>query len=164
MTNTTIKENWDRCLKAGEEVEQHLITLLKTIDPDTKKKQEGYYKYSDIEIPRLKKLIEVKRDYKSGDTGNFAVEIRCKGELSGLSVTKADYYVMVTKAFYYFFKTNELKAWIKKHTKDLRIVIGGDDMNSQMILIEKRQLIFQYFTYALLKDGANIRALEYYLK
>lgn len=161
---TTIKENWDRCLKAGEEVEQQLITLLKTIDPDTKKKQVGNYKYSDIEMPSLKRLIEVKRDYKSEDTGNFAVEIRCKGELSGLSITKADYYVMTTKSFFYFYKTNALKSWIKKNTKDLKIVMGGDDMNSQMILIEKRQLIFQYFTYALLRNGANIKYLKDYLK
>jgi len=161
---TTIKENWDRCFKAGEEIEKQLITLLKTIDPDTHKKQEGNYKYSDIEMPKYNKLIEVKYDPMSEDTGNFAVEIRCKGQLSGLSVTKSDFYVMVTKGTFYFFRTSHLKSWIKQHGKELKIVMGGDDMNSQIILIEKRQLIFQYFTYALLKTGLNIKGLEYYIK
>ena len=164
MSNTTIKDNWKPMLEKGNQTEKELIILLKQVDIDTHKDKEGNYKWNDIIMPTLDRKIEVKSDEKSHYTGNFAVEIRCKGKLSGLSVTIADYYVMVTKGTYYFFKTNDLKSWIKRNAKDFKIVMGGDDMNSQMILIEKRQLIFQYFTYALLKCGANIKGLKYYLK
>jgi len=163
MADTTIKENFDKCLERGEQLEQELIILLKKIDADTHKDQEGNYKWNDIVMPTIKKKIELKGDEKSEYTGNFAVEIRCKGELSGLSVTHADYFVMATKGTFYFFRTDDLKSWIKTHAKELKIVMGGDDMNSQLILIPKLELTFQYFTYALIKTGVNIKYLEKYL-
>lgn len=39
--------------------------------------------------------IEVKEDFKCGETGNVAVESNCRGKPSGISVTQADLYAYV---------------------------------------------------------------------
>ena len=76
------------------------------------------------------------------DTGNIAVEIRCNGRPSGLSVTKADYWAHIMT------KDGDIKfivilpvTTLKRRVKHLlggsraRIIKGGDNNASEMVLI-----------------------------
>ena len=75
-------------------------------------------------------------------TGNIAIEIRCNGKPSGLSTTESSVWVHllaengVIKGGF-LFKVDELKAKIKKLHKndDLKMVMGGDNNLSQMVLL-----------------------------
>ena len=75
-------------------------------------------------------------------TGNIAIELRCNGKPSGISTTESSVWVhlLAHKGVIkggFLFKVDELKAKIKKLHKndDLKMVMGGDDNLSQMVLL-----------------------------
>ena len=75
-------------------------------------------------------------------TGNIAIEIRCRGKLSGLSVTDAQTWIHLLSwknkiEGGYIISTNYLKNRIKelKENDEVKIVMGGDDSVSQMVLV-----------------------------
>lgn len=117
-----------------------------------------YNKFYDIDLPfgevyeqQLKeffegKNIEVKTErdiWKT--TGNHAVEFRCRGNLSGISTTKAEYWGIVltidNKAvMFYVIPVEELKILTRKYYYMNRIVNGGDDNASEMVLVPLKEI------------------------
>ena len=82
------------------------------------------------------------------DTGNIAVEIRCNGRPSGLSVTKADYWAhILTKdgdiKFIAIFPVDTLKRRVKHLMRQgrARIILGGDNESSEMVLVPLNEII-----------------------
>ena len=80
-------------------------------------------------------------------TGNIAIEIRCRGKLSGISATEAETWIHLLSwknkiEGGYIFSTEYLKRKIKKLKEDgdIKIVMGGDDNMSQMVLIPRDKL------------------------
>ena len=80
-------------------------------------------------------------------TGNIAIEIRCRGKLSGLSVTDAQTWIHLLSyegkiEGGYIFSTDYLKRKIRKlkDNNEIKIVMGGDDNVSQMVLIPRDKL------------------------
>jgi hypothetical protein len=72
---------------------------------------------------------EIKTDVKvspKSDTGNIFIEKECRGKLSGIEVTEADWFVMYLFFFdeIWYIKTDKLKKLIKDN--DLRMAVGGD--------------------------------------
>jgi hypothetical protein len=115
------KDNrFDLDLKFGQDYEQKLEDLLKN-----------------------KGKIEVKTErdiWKT--TGNIAIEIRCRGKASGISVTKADWWFHILSykdeiKGMICVPVDELKSMCKAMLvgKIARIVKGGDDNEAQMILV-----------------------------
>ena len=75
-------------------------------------------------------------------TGNIAVEIRCNGKLSGLSVTEADTWIHLLSYDNkieggFIFNTSYLKDKIGElhKNKEVKVTMGGDDNLSQMVLV-----------------------------
>ena len=80
-------------------------------------------------------------------TGNIAIEIRCKGQPSGISTTESSVWMhyltengVIMGGF--LFKVDLLRGKIKKLHKEgnLKIVMGGDDNLSQMALLPIKEL------------------------
>jgi len=102
------------------------------------------YKY-DIKMFSEKRneevLFEVKTDVYPNDTGNLAIEIRYKGKPSGISHTKADWFVYwyrdISFNNVWMIKVDDLKSLIKK--SNFRIVNGGDGNQSQLVLIPRKE-------------------------
>ena len=91
--------------------------------------------------PKTNKEVsfEVKTDTFHKDTGNLAIEIRQKGEPSGLSTSKADWFVYFYTGLSFnnvwMIKIDELKMLIKKSS--FTIISGGDNKTSQLVLIPR---------------------------
>ena len=93
--------------------------------------------------------IEVKTERgKWKDTGNIAIEIRYKGNKSGISVTEAETWIhllsynnVIEGGF--IFKTQLLRDKIKKLHKEgnLKLTMGGDDKMSQLALLPIKDLL-----------------------
>ena len=117
---------------------------------------EGYCKGFDIDLKFGKmgeeftqqvfegnSKVEVKTERDIWEkTGNIAIEIRCNGELSGVSSTDASVWIHLLSADNvikggFLFKVDELKGKIKKLHENgkLKMVMGGDDNLSQMVLL-----------------------------
>ena len=80
-------------------------------------------------------------------TGNIAVEIRCNGKLSGLSVTEAATWIHLLSYDNkieggFIFNTSYLKDKIGElhKNKEVKVTMGGDDNLSQMVLVPIEKL------------------------
>lgn len=85
------------------------------------------------------KTIEVKSDRMAHITGNVFIEFRCRGKLSGISTTQADYWCYKfgnEKAL--LIGTNELKELLKELYQEgkARIINGGDNNLSVGLLVK----------------------------
>ena len=100
----------------------------------------------DMQVGNKKIEVKTERDiWKT--TGNIAIELRYRGNPSGLSTTESSVWVhllsykgVIEGGF--LFKVDLLKEKIKKLHKsgDLKIVMGGDDNMSQMALLPIKEL------------------------
>ena len=96
-----------KALLDGKKSEKTVLNIIQKKYPNAFIKS-GYHKEYDINIPEISQTVEVKKDFKSQETGNIVVEIEMNGEPSGLSTTTADWWV---------FHTNpECLIWIAPET------------------------------------------------
>ena len=116
---------FDLDLKFGEEYEQGLEKLFKT-----------------------KGKIEVKTERDQWvETGNIAIEIRCRGKKSGLSVTESDWW------FHILSEKDKVKGMICLPVEELKNIcrvmikngtakkiMGGDDNESEILLLPIKEL------------------------
>jgi hypothetical protein len=99
--------------------------------------------------------FEVKTDIyckdKKTDTGNIAVEIRYRGNPSGVSSSHADYFVYYFIHFdkdnLWFISIEDLKKLIKENINELRVVNGGDNNWSEIVLIPRRRYYKHFYVY-----------------
>ena len=118
----------------------------KGFDLDLKFGKLGEDFVKDIQDGNNKIEVKTERDiWKT--TGNIAIEIRCRGKLSGLSVTEAQTWIHLLSwknkiEGGYIISTDYLKRRIKelKESGEVKIVMGGDDNMSQMVLIPRDKL------------------------
>jgi len=83
-------------------------------------------------------FIEVKNDIKAAYTGNIAIELynTKTGQMSGLSVTKADFWAHIVKNEVWFIRTLDLMS-IVREIRPTKVVFGGGDDNSYFYLYER---------------------------
>ena len=77
-------------------------------------------------------------------TGNIAIEIRCRGKLSGISTTEAKTWIHMLKdgGGVFIFPVEDLREKIRTRKKEgrLKIVMGGDDNAAQLALLPISEL------------------------
>ena len=80
-------------------------------------------------------------------TGNIAIEVRCRGKLSGISTTDARTWIQLlsiknTIKGGFVMPVKQLKSRIKElhESGEARLVMGGDDDASQMVLLPIKKL------------------------
>lgn len=112
----------------------------KNFDLDVEYGTSGENKLLDILSNRK---IEVKTDRYVNITGNVAVEYRYKGRKSGIATTEADYWAFVLhdQKTIIMVETENLKQIARRYYKMDMVRLGGDDNNSEMILIPIYELI-----------------------
>ena len=137
------KEKFEKDLKEGNNGEK-VIAMYLVCQGMSHLSFNNDYKY-DIKMYSEKQnedvLFEVKTDVYPKDTGNLAIEIRFKGKPSGISHTKADWFIYWYRDLpfnnLWMIKVKDLKSLIKKNK--FNIVNGGDDNQSQLVLIPRKQ-------------------------
>jgi hypothetical protein len=87
--------------------------------------------------------VEVKRDFKASDTGNFAVEFMCGGKPSGISTSQSEWWAIVLDGEQY---NGEVILFIKKKRLErllfpARKVRGGDNNKAEMFLVRIEELV-----------------------
>ena len=135
----TYREKGDTWVKITEE-------YAKGFDLDLRFGKLGEDFVSDIQDGNNKIEVKTERDiWKT--TGNIAIEMRYRGNPSGISTTESSLWVhllsykgVIEGGF--MFKVDILKEKIKKLHKSggLKMVMGGDDNMSQMALLPIKEL------------------------
>lgn len=91
--------------------------------------------------------IEVKRDFKVSETGNLAIEFRCRGRKSGISITEATWWAFVLDGPRYehevvlIIKASRLRIMANYFYEQNQWTLGGDDNASEMVLIPVTRLL-----------------------
>ena len=135
----TYREKGDIWVEVTEE-------YTKGFDLDLRFGKLGEDFVKDMQVGNKKIEVKTERDiWKT--TGNIAIELRYRGNPSGLSTTESSVWIhllshkgVIEGGF--IFKADYLKEKIKKLHKsgDLKMVMGGDDNMSQMALLPIKEL------------------------
>ena len=93
--------------------------------------------------------VKTERD-KWKETGNICIEFSCRGKPSGIAVTEAKWWVHVLAngddtSCMLMFPTEKLKEIARKYYANGKIVNGGDDNLSKMVLLPLKE-IFKWNT------------------
>lgn len=139
--NKKLADNFSIKLKQGEDCEQELLRVLQSLYPLTNK-MPGNHKAFDFLIPELDMRCELKFDVMARDTNNWAIEVLFRGKPSGLLTTEAQIWIQADEDAFYFMNTGRLRAFLKKQRDNgkLKMVKGGDDMLSEIVLIWRERL------------------------
>lgn len=131
--------NFGKDLAMGEQAQREAVEKIKIefsgieIDDRHSTEKEFDFKgtHNGIEL-----TFEVKWDIMAEQTGNVAVEYESRGKASGISVTKAKYWIYKIKSKFYLIDTNRVKKGITDK-EYFRAVVGGDaGSNTKMYLIK----------------------------
>ena len=98
---------------------------------------------SDI-LQNQKIEVKTERD-KWKETGNICIEFSCRGKPSGIAVTEAKWWVHVLAdgddtSCMLMFPTEKLKEIARKYYANGKIVNGGDDNLSEMVLLPLKEI------------------------
>jgi hypothetical protein len=125
-------------LQYGEEWER---TAIAKLHADTIRKMDGKFLYFDYIIYKnsIIELIEVKTDRYCIKSGNIAIEFKCNGKDSGITTSKADFWLIVVPEetpVYYYIPTKILKDYIYKEYYTT-IKTGGDGNRAFLYLFHR---------------------------
>ena len=119
---------------------------MKKFDLDLKFGHFGEDFVRDMQSGNTKIEVKTERDIWK-NTGNIAIEIRCNGELSGISTTGSEIWIHLLSyngkiEGGFIFDVKDLKVKIKKLVKEkkARMTMGGDFDASQMVLLPIKEL------------------------
>lgn len=140
-------DNFGESFQNGHRVELELLATLKR-KYKTAVLMEGNFPFYDIDIPEVQEQIEVKRDYKSAETGNFFFEtyLQAKGDEqrhpTGVNVTRCSWWVHVDQEYYYYIRFENLDYIIREGilngtVKEIK-TIGDDGTTVWGYIIPKR--------------------------
>ena len=130
--------NWTADLALGTSGEELAISLY--VFADMVKCPKKRFKEWDFGLKNHKEdeeytYFECKNDRRAKDTGNLAIEYECSKKPSGISTTKADFYVYFIEGTrtWYEIPTDDIRTLIneKKYTRN---IAGGDGWKTRMYL------------------------------
>ena len=134
------KDNFSNDLPLGEEIEYRLLKHIKKKYPKSKK-IKGEFKDYDLEVPEKDVKIEVKRDIGSKDTENYFIEHECNYKPSGITTTKANYWVIYDEPTFHWIKTCKLKSLCHLYGEPWEGIPKGGASFVRAYLIKKEFII-----------------------
>ena len=126
----------------GEEIEHKVLAIVQKKYPMAYK-VKGEFKPYDIYVPENNIKIEVKRDIGSNKSNNYFMEYKCNDKNSGLSSTKADYWVIFDENKYIWLDTYRLQEVAKTFGKKWSGVPDGGCSVVKAFLVPK-DIILSY--------------------
>jgi hypothetical protein len=136
-------ENFHKDLEVGKRME---LEILKKIQRKYPQAQgiEGKNSKMDIFIPEINKKVEVKQDFKSIYTNNIVIEVTFDGNLSALSLTESDYWVIVDGYKIYWIRPLEIYRCIERNRLNPFEFVGNGDTKEKEAYLIKRPMFEKY--------------------
>tara|TARA_R110000824_G_scaffold215026_1_gene401306 strand:- start:96 stop:464 length:369 start_codon:yes stop_codon:yes gene_type:complete len=115
-------------------------------------------KFYDIDLPFGEKYEQQLKEFFEGtnievkterdiwkETGNHVVEYKYKGNPSGIAITQAEFWGVVLTledkpVMFYVLPTDKVKHLARKYYNSKRIIKGGDNNDSEMVLVPIKEL------------------------
>ena len=131
--------NFKKDLPEGQKAEKEAIEKLKKYYSIDRDDDFQICNTTDFDIKIVSKNIsfEVKNDLMAERTGNVAIEYESRGKLSGISVTKADFWIYKFTGLFFMFETEKIKRELLVNQNFHKKVTGGDyGSNTKMYLVK----------------------------
>lgn len=132
--------NFNKDIILGEEGEEVMINDL--ISMGATYNSSNRTNSHDVTVTFKGKNItyECKTDFFD-DTGNMFIETSCRGKDSGISVSKADWFVTYFKKLneIWYIKTQNLKKILSEHTHTHATQCGDNGSNTKGVLLNKNK-------------------------
>ncbi len=150
--------NFNKDIQIGEDGEKilinDLISMGATYHSDNKTNSH------DILVEYKGKLVsyECKTDVFN-DTGNMFIETNCRGKLSGISVTQAEWFVTYYQKLneIWYIKTSALKDILNNHTHQISTNSGDKNSNTTGVLLNKNMFRDEFIVRDAIKHTEIIR-------
>lgn len=136
-------ENFDKDYEDGNNIEKLVLNLILKKYPKAYIKK-GYFKGWDIHIPEIDKTVEVKFDRVAETGKNILIEIESNNEPSGMSTTKADFWVIYDNIKFYWFKTEQIKKCIYENKLHWREYKANQDKKTKKAYMINKELLLKY--------------------
>ena len=132
-------------LKIGKKYEEIILNRAKK-DYPLAYIQEGKFKYWDINIPEVNISLEVKYDERNQTSGNIAIECECNDKPSGITTTKADFWVLFDKpdGDDVWFLTEDIRRCIYKHNLHPCTIQGPGDPYEKKVYLIKKEMLYMH--------------------
>jgi hypothetical protein len=120
---------------------------------------EGYKKEYDIVVPEKNYTIEVKYDKMSYDTGNYMIETSYGGVPSGISTTKADWWIQVDNNKSIWIPTESLRYILNEYKE---ISMNGIDLSKSKTgyLVPAGKLIYSAYAKTIFHSSKVIDLIQ----
>lgn len=146
-----MSKDFNKDNQKGKEGEKQIINLIKNKYKSATIEQAPNEKFTDYDIKVIYKnneetTLEVKNDDRAKDTNNLFIETEMQNayqqfELSGLSVTKADWWVHIVGDRIFLFRTKELKEFLQDYELREITVDSGKKGKCYLVPMEEMQKI-----------------------
>jgi len=131
-------------LATGEVSEQELMNLCRE-QGKTPMKPKGLFKGYDFFVCETKLAYEVKRDWKSAQTGNVVIETEMPvGKPSGLRTTRADYWIFDLPKCYVFIRVSRLRDLVWMENLKLCEFVGNGDTTKKAAYLAPIPKLHEY--------------------
>jgi len=141
--------SFDEAYKTGSSAEDEVLEIIKKKYPRAHR-IEGYFKGYDIYVPETDDKIEVKRDTRAVETGNYFVETMYDDKPSGIETTESTFWVWVDNELIVWIPTEALKYLIqdkkeisfkadKGKSRKGKVIRRKDLIYSQYVVCYKRR-------------------------
>jgi hypothetical protein len=123
--------NFKKDLKEALVIEEQVAQQIIENKNYTRVHHDTYNKGYDLHFTRPNQddlFIEVKHDKMTQLTGNIAIEVSSRGELSGLSTTTSQFWVIVVNNVMWIIPVEKLRYLVKHES---RKTFGGDIVNGK---------------------------------
>lgn len=140
--------DFNKTLESWKKVERLFAAKMLARYPDIEKVEFSEWEFKDRDVKITKgwesKTYELKRDYKSQETGNIALEIKCNGKPSGIFASKADFiiYCLNDDEFYFQSRWELLYRVADIHKYK---ACGWDGDRAEMYIVEKDLLPMLFY-------------------
>jgi hypothetical protein len=131
-------------LTAGEESEARLMNMVRSLGK-TPMKPIGRFPHYDFFVCETKKAYEVKRDWKSAETGNVVVEVEMPiGTPSGLLTSIADWWIFDLPEEFVFIDPKQIRKLILQEDLRSSRFVGDGDVTEKRAYLVKVDLLKKY--------------------
>ena len=138
--------DFNKTLESWKKIEKEFVKIMmdKCEIQKIEYAPDKQFKDRDVKltINWIERTYEVKRDYKSQETWNIALEIKCNWKPSGIFASKADYIIYCLSEDEFYFRNRwellydlcDIAKWKKYKT------LGWDGERAEMYIISKELL------------------------
>jgi hypothetical protein len=120
------KKQFAEDLARGQDNEKRIAQIIKKKYPYARTIiRDGYFKAWDIKVENPDTTVEVKQDDRAKETGNLIFETEMEGKPSGITTTKAEWWVQTVADKDYWFSVEELREFLAKYPIVKRKIKGG---------------------------------------